>query len=145
MPIAYEVAHGGFLDRHVRLIRTVYRERRDAMLTALRKYFPASVHWTMPQGGLFLWVTLPESLDAAVILQAAIAENVAFVPGVSFFADGSGHHTFRLNFSNATPAKIEQGIQRLGSVLERALAPRAAVAELHSDHVEHRGRCFPYG
>jgi 2-aminoadipate transaminase len=143
--IAYEVARGGFLDRHVRFIRTVYRERRDAMFAALRKYFPASAHWTTPQGGLFLWVTLPECLDATVLLQAAIAENVAFVPGVSFFADGSGHHTFRLNFSNATPARIEEGIRRLGSVLERALAPSAAVAELHNDHVEHRGKCFPYG
>jgi 2-aminoadipate transaminase len=143
--IAYEVAHGGFLDRHVQLIRTIYRERRDAMLAALRKYFPTGVHWTTPQGGLFLWVTLPEPADATEILQAAIAEHVAFVPGSSFFADGSGHNTFRLNFSNATPARIEEGIQRLGGVLAHALAGSAAVAGPHSDHVAHRGGCFPYG
>jgi 2-aminoadipate transaminase len=120
--IAYEVGRGGFLDHHVRLIRAVYRERRDAMLAALNRYFPATVRWTKPQGGLFLWVTLPEPWDAALVLQTAIAENIAFVPGTAFFADGSGHNTFRLNFSNATPAKIEEGIRRLGSVLNRVLA-----------------------
>jgi 2-aminoadipate transaminase len=120
--IAYEVARGGFLDRHVREIRLVYRERRDAMLAALRRYLPASVRWTKPQGGLFLWVTLPEPIDAAEILHAAIAENVAFVPGTAFFADGSGRNTFRMNFSNATPQKIKEGIRRLGGVLHQALA-----------------------
>ncbi|MGH8067103.1 MAG: PLP-dependent aminotransferase family protein [Candidatus Entotheonellia bacterium] len=143
--IAFEVAREGFLDRHVRFIRTVYRERRDAMLAALRRYFPAAVHWTTPQGGLFLWVTLPELMDAAEILRAAIAENVAFVPGSAFFADGSGRNTFRLNFSNASPARIKEGIRRLGTVLERALPASAAVAEPHSDQVVHRGTCFPYG
>jgi len=119
--VAYEVARGGFLDRHVRLIREVYRERRDAMLMALAKYFPTGVHWTAPHGGLFLWVTLPQPMDAAEILKAAIDERVAFVPGASFFPDGSGQNTFRLNFSNATPAKIDEGMRRLGGVLHRAL------------------------
>jgi 2-aminoadipate transaminase len=117
--IAYEVAHGGFLDQHVRLIRDVYRERRDVMLAALSKYVPAGVRWTIPQGGLFLWVTLPETLDATQLLAEAIAEKVAFVPGTSFFADGSGHNTFRLTFSNATPELIEEGIHRLGGVLSQ--------------------------
>jgi 2-aminoadipate transaminase len=143
--IAFEVARGGFLDRHVRFIRSVYRERRDAMLAALRRYFPIDVRWTTPQGGLFLWVTLPEPMDAADILRAAIAEHVAFVPGSAFFADGSGHNTFRLNFSNASPERIKEGIRRLGTVLDRALAAGAAVAEPHSDHIVHRGTCFPYG
>lgn len=119
--VAYEVARGGFLDRHVRLIREVYRERRDAMLMALAKYFPTGVHWTAPHGGLFLWVTLPQPMDAADILKAAIDERVAFVPGASFFPDGSGQNTFRLNFSNATTPKIEEGIRRLGGVLHRTL------------------------
>ncbi len=117
--IAYEVARGGFLDRHVQVIREVYRARRDVMLEALKKYFPANVRWTYPQGGLFLWVVLPETVDATLVLQEAIAEKVAFVPGSAFFADGSGHHTFRLNFSNATPERIEEGIRRLGVVLRR--------------------------
>jgi 2-aminoadipate transaminase len=143
--VAFEVARGGFLDRHVRCIRSVYRERRDAMLTALQQYCPSHVHWTTPQGGLFLWVTLPEPMDAAEILQAAIAENVAFVPGSAFFADGTGRNTFRLNFSNASPARIKEGIKRLGAVLERALGARTAVAEPDNGQVVHRGKCFPYG
>lgn len=135
--IAHEVARGGFLDRHVRAIRAVYRERRDAMLAALRQCFPAGVRWTRPQGGLFLWVTLPEGVDAAEILPAAIAEHVAFVPGTAFFADGSGGNTFRLNFSNATPARIEEGIQRLGNVLHRVLACEASPVRHDGPHHHH--------
>jgi len=143
--LAFEVARGGFLDRHVRFIRTVYRERRDAMLAALQNYFPGNLHWTTPQGGLFLWVTLPEPMDAAEILQAAIAENVAFVPGSAFFADGLGCNTLRLNFSNAPPARIHQGIKRLGTVLARALAARAAGTERRSAQEVHRGSRYLHG
>jgi 2-aminoadipate transaminase len=142
--IAFEVAREGFLDRHVRYIRTVYRERRDAMIAALQRYSPPGVHWTTPQGGLFLWVTLPEPMDATDILQAAIAEHVAFVPGSAFFADGSGRNTFRLNFSNASPARIKEGVRRLGTALGHALSPSVAVTEPHSGHALHRGKCFPY-
>jgi DNA-binding transcriptional MocR family regulator len=71
-------------------------------------------------------VTLPERIDVAEILPAAIAEHVAFVPGAAFFADGTGRNTFRLNFSNATPPKIDEGIRRLGAVLQRALQPSTA-------------------
>lgn len=126
--VAYEVAHGGFLDRHVRFIRQVYRERRDAMLHALERYFPKGVHWTHPQGGLFLWVILPEHLDASEVLKEAIQEKVAFVPGVAFYADGSGQNTLRLNFSYMTPDKIEEGIKRLARVLERRVMSRPAAA-----------------
>lgn len=121
--VAYEVARGGFLDRHVRFIRQVYRERRDAMLRALERSFPQGVRWTRPQGGLFLWVILPEPLDASEILAAAIEEErVAFVPGAVFFPDGSGRNTLRLNFSYMSPEKIEEGIKRLARVLERFVA-----------------------
>jgi 2-aminoadipate transaminase len=143
--IAFEVAREGFLDRHVQWIRTVYRERRDAMLDALRRYFPTDVHWTTPQGGLFLWVTLPEPMDAAELLQAAIAEHVAFVPGSAFFANGSGRNTFRLNFSNASPGRIKEGIRRLGTVLGHARASHTAVDEPYSGDVVHQGMCFPHG
>jgi 2-aminoadipate transaminase len=119
--IAYQVARGNFLDQHVRFIRSVYRERRDAMLTALEKYFPAEVRWTKPEGGLFLWVVLPEHLDAEHILCDALEQKVAFVPGTSFFADGSGKNTMRLNFSYGKPERIEEGVKRLGSVLNAAL------------------------
>ncbi len=131
--VAYEVASGGFLDQHVKLIRAVYLERRNAMLAAIRKYFPPGVTWTEPQGGLFLWLKFPEWMDASQILLAAVERRVAFVPGQSFFADGSGQNTARLNFSNATPERIEEGMKRLGQVLEEMMAkhdPRVAVASV---------------
>ncbi|MCX6027200.1 MAG: PLP-dependent aminotransferase family protein [Chloroflexi bacterium] len=120
--IAFEVAREGFLDRHVRLIREVYRERRNVMLQAMEETFPQAVQWTRPQGGLFLWATLPEGMKSADVLQDAIAEKVAFVPGSPFFSKGGGENTMRLNFSNATPAKIREGMARLGRVLQRRMS-----------------------
>lgn len=120
--VAYETARGGFLDEHVRQIRKLYKQRRDAMLAALERHFPKGVRWTHPAGGLFLWVTLPEGTDTAELLQVAIKEDVAFVPGHAFFADGSGKNTMRLNFSYSPPDIIEEGIRRLGRALDHALA-----------------------
>ena len=103
--VAYEVARDGFLDEHVKRIRSVYRERRDVMLHALREFFPPEATWTHPKGGLFLWITLPEGVDCEELFRAALAENVAFVPGDSFYPR-NGHPPrahMRLNFSNAQP------------------------------------------
>lgn len=119
--VAYELAGGGFLNRHVQHIRAVYGARRDAIIAALQKHMPPGVRWTKPQGGLFIWAVVPEHLDTTEILKEAIEERVAFVPGMPFFDDGSGHNTMRLNFSNATPEKIEEGMARLGGVIRRAL------------------------
>lgn len=119
--VAYEVARGGFLDRHVQTIRDVYRERRDAMLAALDRWFPRGVRWTRPQGGLFLWVSLPEGVNTTELLHEALAEKVAFVPGGSFFPGRSDAPNFRLNFSHSTPEKIEEGIRRLSLVVARRL------------------------
>ncbi len=119
--LVYEVAREGFLDRHVKTLRDLYRTRRDAMLTALEEHFPTAVRWTHPEGGLFLWVTLPEGLDTTDLLVPALEERVAFVPGGAFHANGGGANTMRLNFSNANPQQIHEGITRLGKVLEGAL------------------------
>jgi 2-aminoadipate transaminase len=119
--VAYEVARGGFLDKHIKLIRKVYGQRRDVMLGAMDAYFPPGVEWTHPHGGLFLWGTLPEDLSAAEVLKEAIEQKVAFVPGAPFFPTGGGHNTMRINFSNATPEKIQEGIARLGRVLYNKL------------------------
>jgi DNA-binding transcriptional MocR family regulator len=119
--VAYDVACGGFLDQHVRDLRVIYRERRDAMLTALDHYFPPEVHWTHPQGGLFIWATLPQPCDATDVFHAALAAHVAFVPGMAFFLRDEGRHTMRLSFSHATPEHIHEGIRRLGEILVRAL------------------------
>lgn len=118
---AYEVLKNGFLKNHIRLIRQVYRERRDIMLDSLQRYFPPGAHWTRPQGGLFLWVTLPEEVDTLALMPKALENKVAYVPGTAFFPDGSGMNTFRLNFSNANPENIELGIRRLGEVISREL------------------------
>ena len=128
--VAYEVARDGFLDQHVRLIRRVYSERRDAMLHALQHFFPAEVTWTRPHGGLFLWVTMPEGTDSHALFQAALAENVAFVPGDCFYANDeheAGRH-MRLNFSHSTPEAIEEGIRRLSIALK---------IQLRAAHVMH--------
>lgn len=117
--VAYEVGKHGFLDEHVKLIRQVYGQRRDVMLQAMQREFPEEVRWTHPQGGLFLWGTLPTGMNAADVLQDAIQQKVAFVPGEPFFPLGGGHNTMRINFSNANPENIRTGIRRLGRVLHQ--------------------------
>jgi 2-aminoadipate transaminase len=130
--VAYEVARDGFLDKHVKLIRQVYRERRDVMLQALQEFFPAEVTWTHPQGGLFLWVNLPKGLDIQAVFRSALEQNVAFVPGDSFYAndpqEGSRH--MRLNFSNATPELIREGIRRLAAAVKNHLTATTRRSEL---------------
>jgi 2-aminoadipate transaminase len=115
---AFEVANGGFLDEHVKLIRDVYRQRRDTMLDALEEHMPEEVNWTHPEGGLFLWATLPETIKTRDFFHKALDKNVAFVPGESFFAEGGGENTMRLNFSNAKPDMINEGIGRLSIVIK---------------------------
>jgi 2-aminoadipate transaminase len=105
------------LDAGIARIREVYRRRRDAMLAAIETGFPAGVSWTRPRGGLFLWVTLPESVSARDALGQALAQNVAFVPGGSFFPNGGHENTMRLNYSNMPEERITEGIRRLGAVL----------------------------
>jgi 2-aminoadipate transaminase len=117
--VAYEVAKDGFLEQHVRRIRQVYAHRRDVMLAAMERYFPEEVQWTRPAGGLFLWAWLPEGMNTAELLEVAVqTQRVAFVPGHAFYPDGQGKNTMRLNFSNATPEMIEEGIRRLGVVFK---------------------------
>ena len=115
--VAYEVSRGNFLDEHIEHIRTVYQERRDVMLAAMDQHFPLGMSWTRPEGGLFLWGVLPEGMDSAEVLEAAVARKVAFVPGTPFYPCGGGQNTMRLNFSNATPEGIREGIARLGGVI----------------------------
>jgi 2-aminoadipate transaminase len=121
--MAYETARDGFLERHILHIREVYRERRDAMLAAMDEFFPPEVQWTRPQGGLFLWVHLPEGLVSSKLLSKALEKNVAFVPGNSFFANdqNAGDRYFRLNFSNMKPEMIQEGIRRLAGVIREVL------------------------
>jgi 2-aminoadipate transaminase len=95
----------------------IYRERRDAMLDALERFFPEQASWSHPQGGLFCWATLPEYLDTTDLLAKALRENVAFVPGAAAYVDGRGGSAMRLNFSASGPDEIREGIKRIGTVI----------------------------
>ena len=116
--VAHEVAKGGFLNEHVKHIRKVYKERRDVMIETLAEHMPPGVIWTKPEGGLFLWATAPKCVDCQDLFEDAVKEKVAFVPGFSFYAEGGGYNSMRLNFSNADPEHINEGIARLARVMK---------------------------
>ncbi|MGF6156175.1 DNA-binding transcriptional MocR family regulator [Ensifer sp. KUDG1] len=120
------VAERGF-DQQVAKIHRVYKQRRTAMLAALEKYMPEGVSWTKPEGGMFVWVTLPKGMDGAALLAKSIeTAKVAFVPGRAFFADGSGENTLRVSFSCANDQMIDEGIRRLGDLIRGEVAALAA-------------------
>lgn len=105
-------------DDHTAMLRKTYAGRRDAMLTALQIYMPDGVSWTKPEGGMFVWVTLPRHMDGGDLLQSALADQrVAFVPGQAFYADRSNVNTLRLSFSLADDAQIDEGVKRLGKAI----------------------------
>ena len=120
--IVHEVIKNGFLDEHIPKIRTLYGEQCRAMLEALDDYFPTSVSWNQPAGGMFIWVKLPAHIDATALLEKAIALNVAFVPGAPFFANEPQTNTLRLSFVTVPKEKIREGIERLGRLLTQECA-----------------------
>lgn len=122
----YHVASRGF-DAQVAKLHGVYKHRRDKMLEALAKYMPEGTDWTKPEGGMFIWVTLPKGMDGATLLAASIeSEKVAFVPGKAFFADGTGANTLRLSYSCANDEMIDEGIMRLGRLIRTHSQSEAA-------------------
>ena len=107
-------------DEQVEKIKVAYANRRNRMLAALEAKMPKGITWTHPEGGMFVWVTLPDGYDGASLLAEALrSEKVAFVPGRAFFPDGSGGNTLRLSFSCASEQMIDEGIKRLGRLLRR--------------------------
>ncbi|MCL5996627.1 MAG: PLP-dependent aminotransferase family protein [Chloroflexi bacterium] len=119
--LAYEVAHDGYLDQHIEIIRKTYKERRDTMLAALAAYLPAGARWNRPAGGMFLWCTAPEGVNTVKLLEICVDKKVAFVPGTAFYPCGGGENTMRLNFSNATPEMIRTGIARMGEAMREMM------------------------
>lgn len=117
--ITYRFLEENDIQKHIEKIVAVYRKRRDVMLKSIETYFPKEVKYTRPKGGLFAWVELKENLNARDIFKEAIKQNVAFVPGGSFFPNGGHENYFRLNYSTMTEDKIEEGIKRLGNVLKK--------------------------
>ncbi len=120
--IAYEFMRRDWLGPQVERIRQTYLRRCDAMCEAIDQYFPSSARYVRPDGGLFLWVTLPESIDTAEMLKDAAARKVAFVPGAPFFVDGGGSNTFRMTFASVPAETIREGIRILGDVIREHLA-----------------------
>ncbi len=117
--IVFEVIHNGMLTSHVPRIRALYKAQRDAMLAALtREMTGLDVHWSCPQGGMFVWLQLPPALDAAALLPQAVKAGMAFVPGSAFYADRPQHNTLRLSFVTADRPAIDQAIQILAQLLK---------------------------
>jgi len=110
------------IDEHIALIRAGYKRQKDIMLSALEAHFPPEATFTRPEGGMFIWATVPERLSVLELFERAVKAKVAFVPGTPFFVDGGGTHNMRLNFSNADESGIEEGIARLGRIIKEMLA-----------------------
>jgi 2-aminoadipate transaminase len=122
MRTVYHTANG-FLDGHVVRARAIYRMRRDALLAALGEYMPPGVTWSVPEGGFFVWVTLPDGYAADQLLPVAAKNGVAFLPGAWFYPRGQEvRNSFRLNFSTLPEERIREGIRRLGGVVSRYLS-----------------------
>lgn len=120
--VVAEVMKDGFLDRHVPLIRALYKAQRDAMLAALKQHMPPEVSWNQPAGGMFLWARLPAGMDAVALLPKAVDKGVAFVPGTAFYADHADARTLRLSFVTASAEEIQRGVAALAAVIKENLA-----------------------
>jgi 2-aminoadipate transaminase len=118
--IIAEFASRGLLSKVIDNVKEIYREKREVMLSALDDHMPdlPGLSWTRPEGGLFLWVRLPEGMDAEQLFYEAIEQDVAFVVGSAFHCDGGGQNAMRLNFSYPTTENIVEGIKRLAGVIE---------------------------
>ncbi len=114
---AYEVVKDGFLDSHIPTIRKLYSDQCQAMLAALSRHMPEGVSWNAPKGGMFLWAELPKGMDATALLAKAVENNVAFVPGMPFFAENPSIEALRLAFVTVPPPRIEEGIKRLAELI----------------------------
>ena len=119
--VVHQVIKDGFLDRHIPEIRTLYGDQCQCMLDAMEQHFPAGVEWTKPEGGMFIWVTLPKHIDAMKLLDEAIASKVAFVPGSPFYANAPETNTLRLSFVTVSPERIRTGIEILGKLIAAKL------------------------
>lgn len=119
--VVYEVVKDGFLDSHIPTIRKLYADQCQVMLSALEEFFPAGTRWTRPEGGMFIWVRLPEHIDSMKLLDEAIQELVAFVPGAPFYANEPQRNTLRLSFVTVSPEKIREGVAKLGKLIKSKL------------------------
>lgn len=125
--VANDICQRGLLRQHVKRLRQVYRARRDVMLESLEEHAPPGITWTKPHGGLFLWLRTSDQINTRDLLEAAVEQKVAYVPGFAFYpGEVGGDHSMRLNFSNASEEKINEGIYRLCSTMKEALLETAS-------------------
>jgi 2-aminoadipate transaminase len=120
--VAYEYIKGGYLDKQVEQIRKLYKHKRDVMIEALKKYFPKGAKWTVPHGGMFLWVTLQKNVNTRLMFKRAVTKKVAYVVGDAFFPDGSNYNSMRLNFSYSDDEAIREGIKRIAEAIKEEMA-----------------------
>ena len=109
------------IDQHIQTIKAMYLAQREQMLVSIKKYFDPSITYTEPEGGMFLWVTLPVGISAMKLFENAVIEKIVYVPGDPFYANEDNINTLRLNYTNSTPQEIEEGIQRLAKVFNNAI------------------------
>jgi 2-aminoadipate transaminase len=120
--VAARFLERGYMEPHLARIVGLYRVKRDTMITALEETMPSGVRWTEPEGGLFIWLTCPESIDTDALFKEAAAARIAYIPGSKFYcADAGRKNEIRLNFSYASPADIREGITRLAEILSRRI------------------------
>ncbi len=117
----YYYGRAGHLEAHIPVITESYRKRASAMLDAMKQYFPSTIQWVPPEGGMFVWCRLPKGLSSAKLFKKAVEAGVAYVTGSVFHPNGGGDNTLRLNFTNSSLEQIKEGIQRLGKVFSEAL------------------------
>ena len=119
--VVHEVVKDGFLTEHIPTIRKLYAAQCQSMLDALQEFFPTGATWTRPQGGMFIWVTLPAHINSMELLEAAVAQNVAFVPGAPFYANTPASNTLRLSFVTVPPEQIRIGVEKLGKLIAQRM------------------------
>jgi 2-aminoadipate transaminase len=146
-PSFSQMAISAYLQAHdwkgqIKQFQEMYRERRDAMIDALDDMMPATARWNVPDGGFYVWVTLPEGLDSKAMLPRAVTARVAYVPGTAFYADGFGSRSMRLSFCYPTPERIREGVRRLVGVIEEEMELRTTFGT--SSHAVDRGYEAPH-
>ena len=118
------------VEVHLTKLRKVYNNQKNAMIAAMEKYFPEEVRFTRPEGGMFLWVTMPKHISSRDILEIVLPQKLAFVPGDTMYVDGTGFNTMRLNYSNSPEDKIDKGIKILGDAIKKVLSESKSTVPL---------------
>ncbi len=119
--VVYQYLKDNDLDAHIATIKAMYRRQRDCMVTMIERYFPQGVSVTKPEGGMFMWATLPEGISSMKLIDQAIANKIVFVPGDPFYVNRTDANTLRLNYTNSNETEIEEAIKRLGRVIQDAI------------------------